>query len=66
MPKVGTKSFPYTKEGEQRAAAYAAATEQEVVNDNSYGYARGGMYPVKKIWHWLIKLVKVRLVLWGN
>tara|TARA_R110002110_G_scaffold115354_7_gene286083 strand:+ start:3518 stop:4270 length:753 start_codon:yes stop_codon:yes gene_type:complete len=43
MPKVGTKSFPYTKEGEQRAAAYAAATEQEVVNDNSFGYARGGL-----------------------
>ena len=42
MPKVGTKSFPYTKEGEERAAAYAAATGQEVINDSSFGYARGG------------------------
>ena len=42
MPKVGSKSFPYTKEGEQEAAAYAAGTGQEVVNDDSYGYARGG------------------------
>ena len=43
MPQVGKRKFPYTKEGEQEAAAYAAETGQEVVQQDSYGYARGGM-----------------------
>ena len=42
MPQVGNRKFPYTKEGEQEAAAYAAETGEELINDNSYGYARGG------------------------
>ena len=42
MPQVGNRKFAYTKEGEQEAAAYAAETEQEVVQQDSYGYARGG------------------------
>ena len=45
MPTVGNRKFPYTKEGEQEAAAYAAETGQELLQENSFGYARGGMYP---------------------
>ena len=44
MPQVGNRKFPYTKEGEQEAAAYAAETGQEVVQQDSYGYARGGEF----------------------
>jgi len=42
MPKVGTREFPYTAQGEKEAAEYAAATNQEIEHTQSYGYARGG------------------------
>tara|TARA_R110000824_G_scaffold77651_4_gene196326 strand:- start:2220 stop:2564 length:345 start_codon:yes stop_codon:yes gene_type:complete len=42
MPQVGNKKFDYTEEGEQQAAAYAAETGQEILQENSLGYARGG------------------------
>ena len=46
MPQVGKRQFAYTKEGEEEAAAYAAETGQEVVQQDSYGYARGGTVPI--------------------
>ena len=42
MPKVGNREFPYTKEGERQAAQYASESGQPVINENSFGYARGG------------------------
>ena len=39
MPKVGSRSFPYSPAGQQQAAAHSRATGQPMV---STGYKKGG------------------------
>ena len=39
MPKVGSRSFPYSPAGQQQAAAHSRATGQPMVNT---GYKKGG------------------------
>ena len=38
MPKVGTKKFPYTKKGKQKAKAYAKKTGKKVKKAKKIGY----------------------------
>ena len=50
MPKVGTKTFPYTDKGEGQAEIYAAQTGQPITREekDSYGYGtyqEGGGVP---------------------
>ena len=49
MPKVGTKTFPYTPEGEGQAEVYAAQTGQPITREekDSFGYGSyqgGGLF----------------------
>ena len=75
MPKVGTKTFPYTSAGHQQAQKHARSTGQKMMMKKGgkvkKGYRKGGlkkgkqekiMEKIKSMWNDLSKKGKIGIV----